>query len=182
MLINNKGWELLITRLREEVRDGRRRTVGKYQVFHDGKLVQNLAGMCAETRGPGDNSKAGNNRRIEIGRYPLLTQDGRKYVTIGYRDSTSITVIPRPALDVGKTNTRIGILIHPGRGFLSSVGCINPAKSLSQARTDIDFVDSRERVIAIIDDIKAFVGDSFPKRNGRLIPNAALVIDGEPSV
>jgi hypothetical protein len=65
MPIQSKGWELLITRVREEVRNGKRRTVGKYQVFHDGKAVRALAGMCAETRGPGDNSKAGNNRRIE---------------------------------------------------------------------------------------------------------------------
>jgi hypothetical protein len=136
--------------------------------------------MCAETRGPGDNSKAGNNRRIEAGRYPLRTQDGQKYVTIGYKESTSVTQIPRPGLDVGNTNKRIGILIHPGRGFLSSIGCINPAKSLTGPIADIDFVDSRTRVIAIIDDMKALLGASFPKRNGRPIPNAFLVIDGEP--
>jgi cell division protein FtsW (lipid II flippase) len=42
------------------------------------------------------------------------------------------------------------------------------------------FVDSRTRVIAIIDDMKTFLGASFPKKNGRPIPNAFLVIDGEP--
>jgi hypothetical protein len=59
-------------------------------------------------------------------------------------------------------------------------GCINPAKSLTRAKADIDFIDSRTRVIAIIDDMKTFLGASFPKRNGRPIPNASLVIDGEP--
>ncbi len=180
MPIKNTGWELLITRLREDNRNGKRRTVGKYQVFHDGSPVPGLSGVCAETRGPGDNKKAGNNRRIEAGAYPIRTQDGKKYVTIGYKDSTSITVIPRPGLDVGNTNKRVGILIHPGRGFLSSIGCINPAKSLPKPEADIDFVDSRTRVIAIIDDMKSFLGSSFPKSNGRLIPNASLVVDGEP--
>ena len=180
MPIQNSGWELLITRLRVDNRNKARRTVGKYQVFHDGAPVSGLSGMCAETRGPGDNSKTGNNRRIEAGRYPLRTQDGKKYVTIGYKYSTSITQIPRPGLDVGNTNRRVGILIHPGRGFLSSIGCINPAKSLPAAKTDIDFVDSRTRVIAIIDDMKAMLGSSFPSKNGRPIPKAALVIDGEP--
>jgi hypothetical protein len=180
MPIEKSGWELLITRFREDNGDGRRRTVGRYQVFHNGAPLAGLSGMCAETRGPGDNSKQGNNRRIEAGRYPLHTQDGAKYVTIGYQDSTSITKIPRPGLDVGNTNRRVGILIHPGRGFLSSIGCINPTKSLAGSKADIDFVDSRTRVIAIIEDMKAFLGSAFPTKNGRPIPNAFLVIDGEP--
>src|SRR5215471_4852832 len=168
--IQKVGWELLIARLREDNRNGKRRTVGKYQVFHNGSPVLKLSGACAETRGPGDNSKAGNNRRIEAGRYPLRTQDGAKYVTIGYKNSTSAMQIPRPGLDVGNTNKRIGILIHPGRGFLSSIGCINPTKSLAGADADMDFNDSRTRVIALIDDMKSFLGASFPNKNGRPIP------------
>jgi hypothetical protein len=82
MPIQRSGWELLIVRLREDRRNGRRRTVGQYQVFHDGSPVPGLSGMCAETRGPGDNSKAGNNRRIGAGRYPLRTQNGKKYVIV----------------------------------------------------------------------------------------------------
>jgi hypothetical protein len=181
MPIQKSGWELLITRLREDKRNAKRRTVGQYQVFHDGKAVLGLAGMCAETRGPGDNSRAGNHKRIEAGRYPLRTQGGRKYVTYGYQHSTSVAKIPRPGIAVDHTNKRTAILIHPGRGFLSSIGCINPAKSLAGSRADINFVDSRKRLIAIIEDMKAFIGDAFPARNGRPIPNAALVIDGEPS-
>jgi hypothetical protein len=180
MPIQKAGWELLITRLREDNRDGRRRTVGQYQVFHDGAAVASLSGMCAETRGPGDNSKPGNNRRIEAGRYPLRTQAGNKYVTIGFKQSTSATIIPRPGLDVDNTNKRVGILIHPGRGFLSSIGCINPANSLARSKVDIDFVDSRARVIAMIEDMKTFLGSSFPTKNGRSIPKAFLIIEGEP--
>src|SRR5262249_39124599 len=61
MPIQKVGWELMITRVREDKRNRKRRTVGRYQVFHNGSPIPGLAGMCAETRGPGDNSKAGNN-------------------------------------------------------------------------------------------------------------------------
>jgi hypothetical protein len=180
MPIRQVGWELLIQRLREDNRNGRLRTVGGYQVFHDGVATSALSGACAETRGPGDNSKAGNNRRIEAGRYPLSTHDGEKYLTIGYAESASLSALPRPALEVGHTNKRVGILIHPGRGFLSSIGCINPARALPRPDSDIDFVDSRKRVIAMIDDMRTFLGGQFPTANGRDIPNAWCVIDGEP--
>lgn len=71
-------------------------------------------------------------------------------------------------------------MIHPGRGFLSSIGCINPAKSLANKTADIDFQDSRTRVIAIIDDLKAFLDSDFPTKNGKPIPKAFVVIEGEP--
>jgi hypothetical protein len=41
-------------------------------------------------------------------------------------------------------------------------------------------VDSRKRVIAIINDMKTFLGSSFPNSNGKSIPKASLTIDGEP--
>jgi hypothetical protein len=44
----------------------------------------------------------------------------------------------------------------------------------------IDFVPSRKRVIAIINDLKAFADRDFPTKNGEKIPNAFVVIDGEP--
>jgi len=47
---------------------------------------------------------------------------------------------------------------------------------LATATDDINFVDSRKRVIAIIDDMKAFLGASFPGSNGVKIPNATIVI------
>ena len=71
-------------------------------------------------------------------------------------------------------------LIHPGQGFLASIGCINPCTSLPNAAEMIDFVPSRKRVIAIINDLKAFSGGDFPTKNGKEIPNAFVVIDGEP--
>jgi hypothetical protein len=180
MRVKGSGWELLIERRREDQRGKRRRTVGKYQVYHAGKPVDGLSGACAETRGPGDNSKGGNNRRIEAGTYPLRTQAGTKYVTIGYTGNKNSAAIPRPGLELGKTNKRSEILLHPGRGFLSSIGCINPAKALAESQANIDFLDSRTRTIAIIDDLRAFLGGSFPQKNGQAIATAFVVIEGEP--
>lgn len=184
MPITGSGWEFHIVRDSEQKRasDGKRRTVGRYQVFHDGvkQTGAGLSGMVAETRGPGANSPQGNNRRVEEGRYPLFTQAGIKFVTIGYKESESTTVKPKPGLLLEDTDERVGILIHPGQGFLSSIGCINPCTSLPNATEMIDFKPSRKRVIAIINDVKAFAGDDFPDTNGKRIPKAFVVIDGEP--
>src|SRR5262249_45219570 len=147
MNIKGEGWEMLIKRQSEQRRasDSKRRTVGTYQVFHDGKKQTgpNMSGMVAESRGPGANKPAENGKRVEEGRYPLFTQDGKKYVTFGYKDSESETAKPKPGLDLGSTGDRIGILIHPGQGFLASIGCINPCTSLPNARTLITYKSSR---------------------------------------
>lgn len=184
MPITGIGWEFHIVRKSEQRRasDGKRRTVGTYQVFHNGvkQTGAGLSGMVAETRGPGANKPAGNNRRVEPGRYPLFTQDGSKYVTIGYKDSESVTAKPKPGIELKETGQRQEILIHPGTGFLSSIGCINPCTSLPNAEEPIDFVPSRKRVIIIINNLKAFCGDAFPTKNGKRIPNAFVVVEGEP--
>jgi hypothetical protein len=180
MPIEQHGWELLITRLREDRRGTNRRTVGSYQVYHDGVKVDALAGMCVETRGPGDNSHADNNRRIEAGRYPLRTHQGPKYVTFGYK--ASLTGRPRPAIEVAKVAPRYAILFHPGQGFMSTVGCFNPTQELATAASTIDLADSRSRVIAVIADMENFLGAAFTDKNERPIPNAWIVVDGEPTL
>lgn len=184
MAITGIGWEFHIVRKSEQRRasDGKRRTVGTYQIFHDGvkQTGAGLSGTVAETRGPGANKPAGNNRRIEEGRYPLFTQDGAKYVTIGFKDSESTSAKPKPGIELKGTGSRSEILIHPGQGFLASIGCINPCTSLPNAGEMIDFIPSRKRVIAIINDLKAFTGSAFPATNGKKIVNAFVVVDGEP--
>jgi hypothetical protein len=103
MPIEKNGWEFHIVRKSEQRRssDGKRRTVGEYQIFHDGvkQTGAGLSGTVAETRGPGANKPAGNNRRVEEGRYPLFTQDGVRVVTIGFKDSESVSARPKPGLD-----------------------------------------------------------------------------------
>lgn len=186
MPIIGEGWELHIVRRTEQQRasDGKRRTVGTYQVFHNGiaQAGVHLSGMTAETRGPGSNAVAGNNRRIEAGRYPLATQAGTKYVTWGYKQNENPSALPKPSLELVETEARSEILLHPGRGFLSSIGCINPCTSLPNAAEPITYVTSRRRTIAIIEDLRAFLGQSFPATNGKRIPKAFVVIDGEPSL
>lgn len=185
MAIKGVGWEILIERKVEQRRSsGKRRTVGKYSVYHDGikQSGQYMSGTTAETRGPGANRPNGNYRRVEEGTYPLWTQAGSKYVTIGYKDSQSKYAKPKPGIELMKTDKRTEILIHPGQGYLASIGCINLCTRLPNAQENIDYVGSRNRVIAIIEDMKNYMGPSkFPKNNGKRIPNTSVVIVGEPS-
>jgi hypothetical protein len=177
MPISGQGWEIHVERVKEEQRGRLVRTRGKYRVFHDGTPVAELAGWCVETRGPGDNSKENNGKRIEQGRYPLGTHSGPRFSTNNYQSTGR-----RPALKLNKTNKRTDILIHPASGFKSSIGCINLSRTLSSAQSDIDGSDSRKRVIAVIDDLKAFLGTEFPKQDGKPMPKAFAVIDGEPEL
>lgn len=186
MPIKEEGWEMHIVRKGEQRRpsDGKRRTVGSYRIYHDGVAQTGkwMKGMVAETRGPGANKPRGNNRRVEAGRYPLATQFGTRYKTWNYRESEATNVIPKPGFELKSTGKRTEILVHPGMGFLSSIGCINPCTSLPGGREPITYSLSRKRVIALIEDMKAFLGNRFPPRNGRKIPRAFVVIDGEPGL
>jgi hypothetical protein len=179
---SNVGWELHIIRksTQKRVPDGKVRTIGTYQVYHDGVAVPGLSGVTAESRGPGDNSVAQNGRRVEAKTYPLWTQDGTKYDTIGYVQNESTSAKPKPGIELKKTGARSEILIHPGIGFLASIGCINLATNLPHAGEPISYKGSRRRVIALIEDMKAFLGAGFPTMNSKPIPNANVVIDGEP--
>lgn len=186
MPITGQGWEFHVIRRSEQRRssDGKRRTVGTYQVYHDGvaQTGPGLSGQVAETRGPGNNDTAGNNRRVEEGRYPLATQGGTKYVTYGYKESVSPTAKPKPGLELKQTGARREILIHPGQGFLASIGCINPCTNLPNAAEPIDYAPSRTRVLRIIADLRGYLGDDFPSTNEKPIPRAFVVIDGEPTL
>lgn len=173
-------WEIRITRnaTQRRANDGKTRTVGTYQVFHDGSPVPGLAGMTAESRGPGSNSVKGG--RIAAGTYGLATQDGGKYATIGYNPNANPAALRRPGVELTGTAPRSEILIHPGIGFLASIGCINLCKNLPNAGEPISFGGSRQRVIDMIEDMKSFLGASFPNRDGKPIPNAFAVIANEP--
>ncbi|MEM8813089.1 MAG: hypothetical protein AAGF59_10765 [Pseudomonadota bacterium] len=156
--------------------------MGRYQIYHDGDAARgrDMRGMFAETRGPGDNSRENNKRRIEEGRYSLRTQGGRNYVTHNYNPSGSTSALPRPGIELRGCAPRTEILIHPGRGFLSSVGCINLCTNLPHAAEPITFKSSRRRVISMLDDLAKFLGNAFPSQNEKPVPNAHVVIDGEP--
>ena len=176
--ISGNGCELLVVRQVEHVRGTRYRTVGTYQVFHNGtaaKGLPGLSGFVCESRGPGDNSTAQSNRRVEPGSYALATLAGEHHATFGY---TSGKATPKPRLELCDTSKRSEILIQPGDDFLSGVGCINPTKKIDGPLSDMDFVESRARVITLINDLKAFAGDAFPTTNGKA--NAFVVVDGEP--
>jgi hypothetical protein len=201
MPITAHGWEFHVQRLGLHRRGDDIRTYGSYQVFIDGSPVppQNgipLGGFVCETIGPGKNHPKDNGLRIEEGRYPITTQFG-KYVSIGYSTSTQIAAkphMPAVAFDHTHTGERTGILIHPGHpahageppfAFLSSVGCFNLTKPLQPA-DDIEFFESRLRVIALIDSLAAFDPGAFHDAQGHAITQntriagAFAVVDGEP--
>jgi hypothetical protein len=114
------------------------------------------------------------------GGYPLFTQAGTKYVTLNYTTNANHMALPRLPIELMQTGARSENLIHPGIGFLLSVGCINLCKILPDAHEPISFPGSCARVIAVIDDMKEFLGGRFPVTNGNAIPGAFAVVDGEP--
>ena len=192
MPIPGQGWEIQVQRVKEQRRGKAVRTVGTYQVFHDGVPAGSVAvggvqvplsGTTAESKGPGQNltpaSKA-NPSRILPGRYPLKTSGGPEYVTTGFRNDLQIKA-KMPGVELRKTGGRTDILIHPGKNvFLSSIGCINLCTSLPDGNENIDYGGSRRRVIALIEDMKAFLG-SVPSAGDTAILNAFAIIDGEPA-
>jgi len=185
MPITGKGYEFHIVRTGAQKRTAngktRTRTIGAYQVFHDGKPAPELNGTTVEQKGPGSNTTKGG--CIEKGRYPLSTQDGTKFKTIKYKKTpaaeTSFAIRPRPGIELNETGARREILIHPGQNFLSSIGCINLTKNLADGKKEMNFPKSRKRVIAVIDDMAKFLDDKFPKSDGKRIPDAFVVIDEE---
>ena len=179
-------WEILITRRSVQNNGRKARTVGTYQVFHDDRPATSirigafdvpLSGTTAEARGPSSNApSAKEKQRIATGRYPLRTTDGPAYMTHRYLDSNEIRE-PMPGIELAGTGSRSDILIHPGKNaFLSSIGCVNLCTSLPDAAEQIDFPGSRRRVIALIEDLKRFLGSRFPAANGRAIPDAFAAI------
>lgn len=191
MPITGQGWELHVQRVKEQTRGNKTRTVGTYQVFHDGTpaaaitvggVQVPLSGTTAESKGPGQNDTPATNAkpsRIRPGRYPLKTSGGPTYVTNGFRGDLQIKP-QMPGVELRKTGNRADIIIHPGKNeFLSSIGCINPCTSLPNADEKIDYSGSRRRVIAIIEDMKQFLGN-VPTGGDVAILNAFAIIDGEP--
>ena len=183
MPIPGSGFVMAIKRLRTDRRGSgsgaRYRTVGTYECYMDGVLLGDalLSGAIAEPRGPGDNSQTGviYGRRIAAGTYQFGTHSGPRYATFNYDANGK-----KPALYVHDTDERDAILVHPGSGFKSTIGCINPTGSLTDADDDISASVSRTRVIALIDMMKASLGSRFPTSGVRRIADAWLYVEGEP--
>ncbi len=198
MPITGHGWEFHVQRLGLQKRMHQVRTYGSYEVFLDGVSAANtnplLKGNVCEKIGPGKNHPAGNGLRIEAGRYQLTTQFGR-YVSIGFSTDTQIAAKPHmPGIALTGTGERVGILIHPGHpkhegddppvAYVSSIGCFNPTRALTQ-NDDINFFESRLRVIALINSLNAFSPGAFESAGMPILENTTIVsafavVDGEP--
>lgn len=181
-------WEIRIQRKREQTFGRKKRTVGTYQVYHDGQPATGtirvgdrdalLFGTTAEAPGPSQNvnrAEEGFPTRILAKTYPMKTSGGPTYVTHGYRQDEA-KVAKMPGLELTDTGRRTDILIHPGKDeFRSTVGCINLCTHLDTPQEIISYKGSRRRVIALIEDMKAFLGP-HPGPD-QPIPNAFVVID-----
>jgi hypothetical protein len=182
-MIAGRRWELLVERLCVHIAGERRRTWGRYQVYRDGAAVATLCGFMCECVGPGNNVVPDTGLRIEPGRYRLTTQFGR-YRTSGYcEDLSEAGRDPMPAVRLEDTGARVAILIHPGHPpnlYLSSVGCLNPTGPL-EAGEDMDFRESRARVVALIDDLRGFAPDAFGAEINTPIAGGFVVVVGEPA-
>ena len=198
MPITGQGWEFHVQRLGQHKRGQDARTYGSYEVFINGvSATQNdplLKGNICETIGPGSNDHKG--VRIAQGRYQLTTQFGTRYESIGFSTSTTIAADPlMPGIALTGTGERSAILIHPGHpvkvgavppvAYISSIGCFNPTQALT-ARDNINFFESRQRVIALINSLATFGPNAFHKAGGQpirantKIEGAFAVVDGEP--
>ena len=71
--------------------------------------------------------------------------------------------------------------LHPAVGFVSSIRFFNLSSVLENKDSDIEFDDSRARVVAMIEFIKRELGASFPKNEEDIIPDAVLIVEGEPT-
>jgi hypothetical protein len=179
------AWELQLQRLGLQHREGERvRTYSTYQVVIDGKPAPALSGHICECTGPGDNTPKGKEKHLRIheGRYALSTQFGEHFTSVDFTDEPKY---PMPGLRLLGTEVRTDILVHPGYPptlYLSSIGCLNPTDPLT-ADQDMDFEDSRARVIALLDSLRnhdpaAFAQDKIG--NNTPIADAFIVIKGEP--
>jgi hypothetical protein len=184
-LLEGNVWELYVKRLGLQHRPGHwGRTYGAYQVLINGEPVTSLSGHICECIGPGDNTAHGKKERLRIreGRYALSTQFGPLYCSSGFTDDSTN---PMPGFLLLGTGARSAVLVHPGHPpdlYLSSIGCLNPAKPL-KANEDMVFEESRARVIALIESLKQHNPAAFA--SGRIgqntaIANAFIVVDGEP--
>jgi hypothetical protein len=175
--IPNNGFCIYLKRLRQEKRANISfsRTVGNYTCYLDSKAVAGLQGQMVERGGPGSNKSK--NVRIKQGTYPLTVHVGPSYRTFKWKENHVL-----PALGLEGTDPRFGILIHPchddDHHYLSSIGCINPASSLTTAESGVNLQDSLDRTLAIIEAIQNAY-NTLPKEG--TIPNAVIIIEGEPA-
>jgi Family of unknown function (DUF5675) len=181
-MVPTQGFCIELNRLRSESRAGEPdRTIGDYRCHWNGELLPGMTGQMVECRGPGDNTYSIGNmldRRIEQGIYPLALHHSAKFSTLNYVASDSPAAMPRPAIRLARTKERQGILIHPAKGWKWSTGCLNPASGLSNSSSNIDYVDSRRQVIAIID----FLKSKASQVDGKVVaPLAVIWIKGEPT-
>lgn len=192
-------WELTIQRLAHDERDGRVRTYGSYSLAIGGVPQPTIAGSTCEAPGPGDNGREGKDRRrAREGRYPLCFHWTARYRTCGFEDDPEGRALhPLPCIEflLPEPRIRTGLLIHPAHPseagarreglfsdlFLSSIGCVNLTSAISPDQ-EMDYADSRARVLAILASLDGFVAEGLRScAPDSVLPRAFLTLTGEPT-
>ncbi len=174
------GFILIVLRETVELRGSKRRTVGRYFALYKGERIPGIEGYTYESPGP-SNDRPGSGKRIRSGVYPLATTSGMRYDTFEFGGDNKFGGKKRPGILIADTRERVAILIHPGKGFLSAIGTINLSGKLKGPEDDIVFDDSLARVTQLIKAMKEKLGSDFPKEGFQKIPEAWLVLAGEPA-
>ena len=177
-------WELYITRIKDQEFNGRRRTLSRYIVQINGKTTKIKGYMC-EPYGPSSNETKGN--RISVGKYGLSTQFG-KYVSKDYNEFAVAEPKKMPSFRLLTTGKRSDILVHTAHSkigdgasdlWLSSIGCFNPTKKI-KPNQDMDFEDSWQKTIELIESLKTFAPIAFQGENiNQIIPNSCVIVDDD---
>lgn len=169
------SWILTINRQEIHTTGPKPRTYGTYDLQIGGK--SRLSGFMCEPIGP--SSSYTKKVRIAAGLYRAQIHLGKMYKTIDYDISKSPSQdFNMPAIKLEDRGTRDFILIHPAHEptlYLSSVGCLNPTSALIESQ-NMDFEDSRARVIDLIESIKAFAPSAFINPYQDKIIDGAIII------
>lgn len=175
-------WELYVKRIQEQEFKTRKRTLSQYKVLIDGQETKIKGYMC-EPCGPSSNDTKGN--RIGTGKYGLSTQFG-KYVSIDFNETPIAQSGKMPSIRLLDTGNRSDILIHTAHTkiddgvsdlWLSSIGCFNPTMKI-QANQEMDFNDTWDKTIELIDSLKAFEPSVFEgEKINQIIPNAFVIVE-----
>jgi len=159
-------------------RNDKLRTYGTYSLIING--AETASGFVCEPHGPDDNEHEDCGNRIRADTYALCTHYGG-YRSVGY-NTAGRQPLPCLALgDFGKVGNRTSVLLHPAHSwglglYLSSVGCLNLTGPLD-ANQEIDAKDSFDRVVAVLDAIKATSPAAFVADHPRVIEHASIAIE-----
>ena len=122
-------------------------------------------------------------RRVEAGKYPARTHKTSDYQTSDYTGRPGTRRSPRLGLAARRHQWAPATESSSTRPVAtgSTIGCVNLGPEITGPNSRLTMRDSLKRVVAVIDDLKAFAGPRFPGPDSEAIPNAFVLIVDPPS-